>query len=587
MTDNPGGGLLGSVRRLFPYARPILPFWILGLTMAGLASLVGLAIPQVLQRIVNGSLGSPDGSALWWGVGVVAGLGVLEAALITARRRFVLTPSTRLESTLRVRLYEHLLDLPPAFHDHWPGGQLLARSIGDIRVFRRWLSFGAIMLMVNTLTIAVGIALMVSVSWPLAVIFAVFTIPAFVVSVRSRARLRGLSRRSQDQSGDLSALIEESVHGIRVLKAFGRELEALADFSEQAEDLRDTELGKARERALVTLVMTSLPEVALAASLVVGAFQFAAGNLTTGGLLAFFATAAIVSGPLERLSEQFMMSVQAKTAIDRYLEVLDIENELTDPDDPIAVPEGSGRVELRNVVFAYHPTGSPVLDGVELVLEPGETLALVGLTGSGKSTIAQLIPRLYDVSAGAVEIDGVDVRRLTRQQLRGLVGVAFEEPVLFSASVRENVALGRPDAHEAAIREALEVAHADFVDGLPDGLDTVIGEEGLSLSGGQRQRLSLARAILGRPRVLVLDDPLSALDVRTEARVTERLREYLAGTTTLVVAHRPSTVALGDRVAVVHDGRIAAVGEHRALLATNPLYRSIITTHDPELETAR
>lgn len=593
-TDAAHHGSFGaSLRRLHPYAREIVRPLSLGLGAACLAAVVALATPQALQAIVNGPLSGGGEAGLWWGVGLVVLLGSLEAGLIVARRHLVISPGTRLEAKLRVLLFRHLVDLPLAFHDLWSDGQLLSRSVSDIRRFRRWLSFGAVLIGMNVLTITVGGVLMLWTSWPLALLFAVAVAPAFVLSLRSRRRYRDLARLSQDQTGDLGTSIEESVHGIRILKAFGREQEALESFSEQAEELRTTEIGKARERAYVSLLMTLVPDAALAGALVLGAFEIAGGSLTIGGLLGFFATAAILGGPLERLSEQFAMSMEAKTAIDRYLQVLEFPNELPDADPAVPLPPGPGRVELRDVRFRYPDAGAadpPVLSGLSLRIEPGETLALVGLTGSGKSTVAQLIPRFYDITAGAVEIDGTDVRRLERGVLRREVAVAFEEPILFSASVRENVALGRPDATEDEVREALAVADAEFVDALPEGLDTLIGEEGLSLSGGQRQRLSLARAIITRPRVLVLDDPLSALDVITEARVTKRLRRHLTGTTTLVVAHRPSTVALADRVAVLDGGRIVAVGRHTELLARSAVYRRIITTgttgHDREAESA-
>lgn len=577
------GSFTKSLLRLYPYGRELVPKMALGLVSACLAAVLALATPQVLQHIVNGPLADGGTAGLWIGVAVVALLGILEPALVLLRRYWVMTPGTRLEAKLRVMLFRHLVDLPPGFHDQWPGGQLLSRSISDIRRFRRWLSFGIVLIGTNMLSIGVGLALMFFTQWQLALVFLAMAVPAFFISLRSRRRYRDLSRQSQDQSGDLSTTIEESVHGIRILKAFGRELEALQEFGEQAEELKTTELRKARERAFVSLLMAMVPDAALAVILVGGAFLIAAGSLTVGGLLAFFATAAVIAGPLERLSEQFAMSMEAKTAIDRFLQVLEAPNELEDPANPEPLPAGPGRVVLRDVVFGHgdaEASESPVLRGVDLEVLPGETLALVGLTGSGKSTLVQLVPRFADVDRGSVEVDGVDVRRLARAELRSAVSIAFENPILFSASVRENVALGRPDATEAELREALEVASADFVDALPHGLDTLIGEEGLSLSGGQRQRLSLARAVAARPRVLILDDPLSALDVLTEAKVTKRLRTHLAGTTTIVVAHRPSTVALADRVALLDGGRIVAVGRHTDLLGRSALYRRVIAGYE-------
>lgn len=581
-----------SLLRLYPMSREVVPRLALGLTSAVLASALALAVPQVLQWMVNGPLfENSEPAGLWWGVAIVLGLGVLEAALLTARRQLVLAPGTKLEAKLRVHLYEHLAELPVSFHDQWGSGQLLSRSMSDIRRFRRWISFGMVMICVNTITIVLGIALMVSSSWILGAIYMVAAIPVLIVSFRFRRRYRVSSRLAQDQAGDLATVVEESVRGIRVLKAFGRGGDALDSFAVRADELRETELSKSRFLSTVSMMLTLLPETALAIALVTGAFFVADGTLTLGAMVAFFATAAIVNGPLGRLGEQFAMSMDAKTAIDRYFEVLDESNTILDPPADgksvaQAASDGTGtvargaRLEFDSVHFRYPDAPAEardLLDGIDLVVEPGETMALVAVTGGGKSTLAQLVPRLYDVTAGAVRVDGIDVRDVGRQVLRRQVSIAFEDPVLFSASVRENVLLGVPDAADDVLFEALEVAGAGFAHELPDGVDTLVGEEGLSLSGGQRQRLALARAIAASPRVLILDDPLSAVDVQTEARVTERLRSTLQGTTTLVVAHRPSTVALADRVALLHEGRIVAVGTHTELLASVELYRSVLS----------
>jgi ATP-binding cassette subfamily B protein len=576
-------GFTASLRKLYPYARGITPRLAAGLLTAVLASMVALSIPQVLGWIVDGPLfASNTTQGLWWGVGIILGLGVLEALLLTARRALVLSPGTKLEADLRVRLYEHLSDLPASFHDEWSSGQLLSRSISDIRRFRRWLSFGAIMICVNTITIAVGIVLMLRANVLLGAIFAVTALPVVIISFRFRRRYRVASRRSQDLAGDLATVIEESVRGIRILKAFGRGSDAAAGFADDADDLREVEMDKVRSLSTVSMVLTLLPETALAIALGVGIWLVAGGSIEVGAVVAFFGTAAIVAGPLGRLGEQFAMSMDAKTAIDRYFEVLEVENTLVDPDSPVR-PSPRAALEFDGVRFAYPDAPDrEVLRGIDLNVREGETLALVGLTGSGKSTLVELVPRLHDVTSGSVRIGGVDVRDLTRHDVRGLVSIAFEEPVLFSMSVRDNILLGVPHAPDEVLETAIDTAGAEFVRDLPDGVDTVIGEEGMSLSGGQRQRVALARAIAARPRVLVLDDPLSALDVRTEERVTARLRSVLAGTTTLVVAHRPSTVALADRVALVDDGVIADLGTHDELLARNERYRHVIAQAERE-----
>ncbi len=578
-----------SISRLYPHVKPILPRLFMGLLCALLASMVALAIPQVLRVLINGSL-QPGGSTqtLWTASLVILGLGAAEAGLVALRRQFVINPATTVEARMRVSLYGHLQDLTVSFHDRWGSGQLLSRAMTDLNFLRRWMAFGAIMLVVTALTVVIGVVLMFSMSWQLALIFLAAAVPIMVYGFRFRTRYSKVARRSQDQAGDLATTVEESVHGIRVLKAFGRSREALANFNEQAEELRQTEIAKARHLATFSLVVTLLPELALGAGLVVGVVLASRGELSIGSLVAFFATAAVIAAPVEFSGTLLAMALTAKTAVDRHFEVMDSVNTITSPDNPRRPGELKGALSFNHAGFAFEDApDKPVLQDITLEIRPGETMALVGITGSGKSTLLQLVPRLYDVTAGSITIDGVDLRDFGVEELRTVVAVAFEDTTLFSSSVRDNVLLGAPDAgseegRDAALAEALEVAQAHFAYSLPDGVDTLIGEEGLSLSGGQRQRIALARAIAARPRVLVLDDPLSALDVNTEERVEARLREVLTDTTTLIVAHRPSTVALADRVALLEDGRITAVGTHARLLAENSHYRYVIASLSKE-----
>jgi ATP-binding cassette subfamily B protein len=371
------------------------------------------------------------------------------------------------------------------------------------------------------------------------------------------------------------------VHGIRVLKAFGRGDHAAHKFAAEAKGLRSTELKKAGLIANIWVYLLLIPETAVAASMLVGVFLVAEGSLTVGGLVAFFATATVLRWPTESIGFLLSMTLDAKTAIQRFFEVIDEPVLIKDPAEAKTIGSPKGRLEFKNVHFRYpdsKPDQPDILRGVDLVLEPGESVALIGITGCGKSTLTALTTRLYEVSSGSIELDGVDIRALTRFELRSHIAMAFEDATLFSASVRDNVLLGRPDSTEEELKEALSIAQADFVYELPEGLDTKIGEEGLSLSGGQRQRLALARAVAAKPAVLVLDDPLSALDVDTEALVEAALRKVLKKTTALIVAHRPSTVQLADRVALMQDGKIVAVGKHSDLLATSDHYRFVISS---------
>jgi ATP-binding cassette subfamily B protein len=578
-----------SISRLYPHVRPIMPRLVMGLLSALLASVVALAIPQVLRVLINDWL-RPGGSsqAVWIASTVILLLGIAEAGLVALRRQFVINPATTVETRMRVSLYDHLQDLTVSFHDRWGSGQLLSRAMTDLNFLRRWMAFGAIMLVVTTLTVVIGVVVMFSMSWQLALIFLAAAVPIMIYGFRFRTRFSKVARRSQDQAGDLATTVEESVHGIRVLKAFGRSREALENFNEQAEELRRTEIAKAKHLAAFSLVVTLLPELALGAGLVVGVMLAADGQLSIGSLVAFFATAAVIAAPVEFCGMLLAMALTAKSAVDRHFEVMDSVNTITSPPQPRRPTELKGALGFHNATFAFEDApDKPILKDVSLDIRPGEIMALVGITGSGKSALLQLVPRLFEVTAGSVTIDGVDLRDFSVEELRTVVAVAFEDTTLFSSSVRDNVLLG-VQGHESAERreqilaEALDTAQAHFAYSLPEGLDTLIGEEGLSLSGGQRQRIALARAVAAQPKVLVLDDPLSALDVNTEELVEARLREVLADTTTLIVAHRPSTVALADRVALLEDGRISAVGTHTELLAENSHYRYVIASLDPE-----
>ena len=587
--------LTATLKRLAPFVKPIFPRLFCGFLCALGAGIVALAIPQVLAWLVNVVL-QRDGAAseVWISVGIIAALGFVEALLIFLRRQFVLNPAAGLEAQMRIRFYKHLQRLPVAFHERWGSGQLLSRSMSDLSLLRRWLAFGAMMLVVETVTVVTGLVLMFTHSWILGLLYLLGSIPIAIKAYRFRNDYRAASRRSQDQAGDLATAVEESVHGIRVIKAFGRGPHVYEGFNAQAKSLQETEITKAKTLASFLLTVVAVPETILGIGLVIGLAQVANGTLSVGSLVAYFAIAAVIAGPVEGMGMLLGMTLSTKTALDRHFEVMDSINDIASPAQPQIPAERDGSVKLEHVRFAYPDTAGthrPILADINLEIRPGETMALVGITGSGKSTLLNMVPRLHEATAGKVLVHGQDVKDWDLEQLRAEIAVAFEDTTLFSTSIRGNVLLGAPEhlderQREALLAEALDVAQAQFAYALPDGVDTLIGEEGLSLSGGQRQRIALARAIAARPSVLVLDDPLSALDVRTEELVTERLRDVLAGTTTLIVAHRPSTVMLADRVALLRDGRIDAVGSHTHLLSTNEHYRFVIASLDDEEQPA-
>ncbi|MGN8025204.1 ABC transporter ATP-binding protein [Microbacterium sp. 22242] len=584
-----------ALARLAPFVKPVAWRLVGGGLSALAAAVIALCVPLLLQVVLEGPIASGEIGAIVWGSIAVAVLALGEAVMVWLRRQFVLKPATQVEYTMRTQLYSRLQTLPVAFHDRWQSGQLLSRMMQDIGLIRRWLAFGLVLLVVNLLTIIIGAALLFRWHWLLGTIFLVTAVPLWISGFLFEKRYGVLTRRSQDQAGDLATSVEESVHGIRVLKAFGRGKHALLKFSNQAESLRETELSKARAVGWIWFWLVFMPEVAFALNLVAGIWLIAQGALSAPELFAYFAMATVLRWPIESIGFLFSFLLDARTATDRVFEIYDAQNTITDPARPVSIPEPRGALVFEGVHFRYQdarPHERDLLDGVDLALRPGETMALVGITGSGKTTLTTLPTRLYDVTGGRVVLDGVDVRELSLAELRTHIAMAFEDATLFSATVRENVLLGRADLDphspeaERVLREALEVAQAGFVDTLPEGTETMIGEEGLSLSGGQRQRLALARAVAAKPKVLVLDDPLSALDVDTEALVEEALRHVLAETTALVVAHRPSTVALADRVALLQRGRVVAVGTHSELLRTSAHYRHVISSLEAE-EAAR
>jgi ATP-binding cassette subfamily B protein len=574
---------VATLLRIFPYAKKALPRISLGIVAALAAHGFALAIPQVLSQLINDLESVRTLDALYFSVILVLIMGILEAVMVLLRRWLVLTPGTYVESGLRSTLYAKLQDLPVSFHDRWPSGQLLSRATQDLSLIRRWLSFGVVLLVANAITIVAGLVILFTFHWLLGLIFFVISIPIWIQGYRFEANYGTIARLSQDQAGDLATSVEESVHGIRVLKAFGRGDHAASKFAKEAKDLRSTELKKAGLIANIWVYLLLIPESAIALSMLVGVFLVADGSLTVGGLVAFFATATVLRWPTESIGFLLSMTLDAKTAVQRFFEVVDEPVGIEDPVNPKTIRDPKGRLEFKDVHFRYPDSPSKqtdIVNGVNLVLEPGESVALIGITGCGKTTLTALTSRLYDVTSGSIEIDGVDIKDLTRYELRSLVAMAFEDATLFSTSVRENILLGREQSTEEELREAIAVAQAQFVYDLPEGLETKIGEEGLSLSGGQRQRLALARAVAAKPAILVLDDPLSALDVATEALVEEALRNVLKNTTALIVAHRPSTVQLADKVALMQDGKVVAVGKHSDLLASNEHYRYVISSLD-------
>ena len=580
---------------MLPYLMPYRVRWI-AMLLTALASLgATISIPLMTKAVIDGPVRHQDQQGLWLLGAAAMGVGITEAVLWFIRRWLVSRATMGVEADIRKDLYARLQILPMSFHGRWQSGQLLSRIMNDLGTIRRFMSFGLTFLLLNILQITVITTILLVMYWPLGVVVAVSIVPITLTVLHFQQEYTRLSRQAQDQAGHVATHVEESALGLRVIKSFGREDYVYDRFDRQLTDLYDTQLSRVSVSAKFWTLLEIIPNLTLIVVLGFGAYAAGNGSVTLGTLVAFITMMLSLVWPIASLGFLLSMTQESFTAANRIAEIFDAPRDITDgPRDQ--APRG-GRLELVDVGFRF-PSGGPdseapsvgtdevgggsawALRHVNLTVEPGETLALVGATGSGKSVLVGLMSRLYDVSEGQIRIDGADIRELSLDALRQTVATAFEDPTLFSMSVAENLALGRPDAGEAELHRAIEVAAAQFVYDLPFGLQTRIGEQGMSLSGGQRQRLSLARAILAAPKILVLDDTLSALDVHTEAVVEAALRRVLESVTGVVVANRASTVLLADRVALLQHGTITHVGTHAELLAQVPEYRYLLAADD-------
>ena len=543
-----------------------------------LGSLIAAAsIPKVIQYIIDGPIAHHQLGQMLPAATLLVAIGLLEFVFIFLRRNYSGVASLRMETDLRNDFYAHLQGLQVAFHDNWQSGQLLSRAIADIATVRRFVSFGLIWFLQTIVTFGLVFVLMLGLDWQLALVVVACMVPIAYFSTKFHDKYKLIARRLQDQQGDLTTIIEEMATGVRIIKAFGRKPLIQKRFEDQARLLRATSLEGIEARARLWTQLNFLPNLSLLAVLLLGGDHVVQGSLTIGGLVAFMSYVFMLTWPMDAIGYVLSMSEECQTAADRLNEVFDSRPEVADRAGARALERCRGRVEYRGVGFKYPKSNEWILRDLNLVIEPGETVGLVGRTGSGKTSVACLLPRLYDVSEGQVLLDGIDVRDLHLSSLRSHIGFAFEDPILFSASVHENLVMGRPVVADDELKRAIEVAQAGFVWDLPWGLETRVGEQGYTLSGGQRQRLALARAILGRPQVLILDDPLSSVDVHTEAVIEASLASVLRGVTALLVVHRPSTLALADRVALIDGGTVVAVGTHTELMKSNELYRALLS----------
>ncbi len=562
---------------LRPYIGKLVFIW-LAATLGIGASIV---LPLIGKEVVDGPVTHGDSGALL-PLGLLAlGVGVVEALLIFLRRWAQIGPVLGLETRIRDDLYRHLQRLPMAFHNEWQSGQLLSRATTDLSTIRRFLGFGMLFLVMNILQLSVVTIVLLNMYWPLGLLVAASAVPIVLVSLRFEKRYIRISRQVQDEQGDLATLVEESAIGIRTIKAFGRRHHVYDSFDVSALKIYRTSMDKVRNAARFFTFLEVIPNFTLALVLLLGALAVGSGELSLGTLVAFTTLMLQLVWPIASLGYILAMAQEAMTSADRVMEVMDTVPAIQD--GPQVVTDARGHLRLEGVGFRFPDAESPVLDDLWLEVRPGETVAIVGATGSGKTTLTALVPRLLDPTRGRVTIDGHDIRDMELASLRKIVATAFEEPTLFSMSVRENLTLGHHESTDEELDAAIRTAQAQFVYDLPWGLDTRIGEQGMSLSGGQRQRLALARAVLSKPKILVLDDTLSALDVETEALVEEALRRVLREATGIVVAHRASTVLLADKVALLRGGTITHVGTHQELLRDVPEYRELLA-QDADLD---
>jgi ABC-type multidrug transport system fused ATPase/permease subunit len=562
-----------SFRRLLGFLAPYRRGLALSFVLAWAAMGMTVLIPWLVGRTVD-SIQRGDRPALLPLAGAIIGAGVLRVALSVARRLVSGRVSLGVEYDLRNRFYGHLQSLELGFFDGQQTGQLMSRATVDLQSIRFFLGYGLIFITQNLLTIALAAAVMLAVQPDLA-LMALVPVPLVVLGASKYGRLsRPALQEVQQRIAELTADVEENVSGVRVVKAFAREQHQLARFRRSVARVFDQSMRATRLRAFYNPLLGFLPNIGLAVVLLYGGRQVIDGSLTLGEFTAFYSYMLMLVFPMRMLGIALGMAQRAVASGNRLFEILDRHPAMVDG-PRAALPPGPGRVKLRGVTLSYDG-GEPAIADLDLEVEGGRTVALVGPTGSGKTSLVALLPRLYDPSEGSISIDGVDVRDVSLAGLRSEVALVADDSFLFSATVAENIAYGRPDATREEIEAAAKRAQADgFVRALPDGYETVVGERGLTLSGGQRQRIAIARALLADPRILILDDATASVDAETERAIKAGLREAMQGRTTFIVAHRLSTVALADEVVVLDRGRLVDRGTHEELLERCPLYAEV------------
>jgi ATP-binding cassette, subfamily B, bacterial len=560
--------------RLVGFLRPYKASTITSIVLA-VGSQVTALLAILLTRSVVGALRNDQLGHLPLFIALVVGLGVARALMMSGRRLIAGKQALLVEMDMRTALYAKLVRLSYGFYDRHQTGQLMSRATVDLQGVRFFLGYGLIFFFQHVFTIiGVGIVIFI-ISWKLALITLSIAPVLIAVAYRYSHVSHPLLRDVQQKMADVATVAEENIVGVHVVKSFAQEASEQSKFERRSEEVFALSVKANRQRAFYIPLLSFLPLLSQAAILYVGGHMVANGTLSLGDFVAFNLFLALLVLPLRQLGMWIGQAQRATASGERIFQVLDEPEQITDAADARELPPGPGRIAFEHVTFGYEPT-RPVLHEIDLELEAGRIVALIGHTGSGKTTLASLIPRFYDVDRGRVTVDGVDVRDVTLTSLRREIGVIAQDPFLFSATVRENIAFGRPDASAEDVERAATLAQAhEFIAALPEGYDTVIGERGITLSGGQRQRVAIARALVVDPRILILDDATASVDATTESKIRDGLREAMRGRTTIIIAHRLSTIALADEVIVLDDGRVVARGAHDDLVGTNEVYREI------------
>jgi ABC-type multidrug transport system fused ATPase/permease subunit len=561
--------------RLLGFLKPYKWSLVVSILLAVGSQAAAIGIAYLTGTALDKALTAPTSRQLYVVAVLVLAVGAARALFMSGRRLISGRQALGVEFDMRNALYAKLLRLSFGFYDRHQTGQLLSRATVDLQTVRFFLGYGLVFLFQNVLTIVGATAIMFIVNWRLALVATAVTPLIVIIAYRYSSVAHPVLRDVQQKMADVATVAEENIVGVHVVKSFAQERNELDKFSDRTERVFGRSIDANKQRALYVPLLSFLPLIMQAGVLLVGGRMVANGTLDFGTFFFFNVLVVMLVMPLRMLGMWVGQSQRATASGERIFEVMDEPEEISEKLDATEMPPGDGRVRYEHVTFEYAPS-RPVLHDIDLELEPGKTVALIGHTGSGKTTLASLVPRFYDVTEGRLTIDGADVRDVKLQSLRREIGIVSQDPFLFSATVRENISFGRPDASDGDIARAARLAQAhEFIERLPNGYETVIGERGITLSGGQRQRLAIARALVMEPRILILDDATASVDATTEAKIRLGLREAMKGRTTIIIAHRLSTISLADELIVLDAGRIAGRGTDEELLQTNAVYRDI------------